>query len=68
MRPGEAIGLTVDDVKQNVVNIKRSVNASGQITEGKNENAKRMVPIGSIARDILDKTIERNDLYNLRTK
>lgn len=68
MRPGEALGLQVDDVKQNIVNIKRSVNASGQITEGKNENARRVVPIGNMTREILDKTIERNERYNLGTK
>ena len=68
MRPGEALGLQVDDVKQNIVNIKRSVNAAGQITEGKNENARRVVPIGNMTREILDKTIERNERYNLGTK
>ena len=68
MRPGEALGLQVDDVKQNIVNIKRSVNASGQITEGKNENARRVVPIGNMTREILDKTIERNERCNLGTK
>lgn len=68
MRPGEALGLQVDDVKQNIVNIKRSVNAAGQITEGKNENARRVVPIGNMTREILDKTIKRNERYNLGTK
>lgn len=68
MRPGEALGLQVDDVRGSIVTIKRSVNASGQITEGKNENARRVVPIGNMTRSILDKTIERNDEYKLHTK
>lgn len=68
MRPGEALGLQVDDVRGSIVTIKRSVNASGQITEGKNENARRVVPIGNMTRAILDKTIERNDEYKLHTK
>lgn len=68
MRPGEALGLQVDDVKQNIVTIKRSVNAAGQITEGKNENARRVVPIGNMTREILNKTIQRNDKYKLNTK
>lgn len=68
MRPGEALGLQVDDVKGSVVTIKRSVNAAGQITEGKNENARRVVPIGNMTRAILDKTIQRNDEYKLHTK
>lgn len=68
MRPGEAFGLQVDDVRGSIVTIKRSVNASGQITEGKNENARRVVPIGNMTRAILDKTIQRNDEYKLHTK
>lgn len=68
MRPGEALGLQVDDVRGSIVTIKRSVNASGQITEGKNENARRVVPIGNMTRAILDKTIQRNNEYKLHTK
>ena len=68
MRPGEALGLQVDDVRGSIVTIKRSVNASGQITAGKNENARRVVPIGNMTRAILDKTIQRNDEYKLHTK
>lgn len=68
MRPGEALGLQIDDVRGSIVTIKRSVNASGQITEGKNENARRVVPIGNMTRAILDKTIQRNDKYKLHTK
>ena len=67
-RPGELLGLTVEDVKGNTIRIKRSVNASGHITEGKNENARRVVPIGNMTREILDKTIQRNDEYKLHTK
>ena len=67
-RPGELLGLTVDDVTGNTIRIKRSVSASGQITEGKNENARRVVPIGNMTREILDKTIQRNDEYKLHTK
>ena len=68
MRPGEALGLQVDDVRGSIVTIKRSVNAAGQITEGKNENARRVVPIGNMTRAILDKTIQRNNEYKLHTK
>lgn len=68
MRPGEALGLQVDDVRGSIVTIKRSVNAAGQITEGKNENARRVVPIGNLTRAILDKTIQRNIENNLQTE
>ena len=68
MRPGEILGLRLEDVKGNTIRIKRSVNASGQITEGKNENARRVIPIGNLTRAILDKTIQRNRENNLQTE
>lgn len=68
MRPGEALGLQIGDVQKDRVVIRRAVNARGYITSGKNENARRMIPIGELASGILRKTIERNDNYNLRTK
>lgn len=68
MRPGEALGLQVDDFKGDRVYIRRAVNARGQITPGKNDNARRMIPIGSLASSILHQTIKRNEDLNLRTK
>lgn len=68
MRPSEALGLQVDDVKGDSVVIRRAVNARGYITDGKNKNARRMIPIGDVASSILRETIKRNEEYNLRTK
>ena len=68
MRPSEALGLQIGDIKGDRVIIRRGVNARGQITEGKNENAKRMIPLGDLASSIIRKTIQRNEDYNLRTK
>ena len=68
MRPGEALGLKVSDFSQDKVTIRRAVNARGFVTEGKNENAKRMIPIGELTSGILRKTIQRNEEYNLRTE
>jgi integrase len=68
MRPGEALGLQVDDVLGSSVRIRRAVNARGKITEGKNENAKRIIPIGALARSILRKTIRRNEDHKLHTE
>ena len=68
LRPGEILGLQVDDIKKDRVYIKRAVNARGHITEGKNENARRMVPIGELAGSIIRQTIKRNDDANLDTK
>ena len=67
MRPGEALGLKVSDFRQDRITIKRAVNARGHITEGKNTNAKRVIPIGELAAGILRKTIKRNEEYNLDT-
>ena len=67
MRPGEALGLKTEDIKPDRVIIRRAINARGHITEGKNENAKRVIPIGDLARSLLHKTIQRNDDLNLRT-
>lgn len=68
MRPGEALGLKFSDFSQDKVIIRRAVNSRGQITEGKNENARRMIPIGELASGILRKTIQRNEDLNLRTE
>lgn len=67
MRPGEALGLKKDDVFGDHVVIRRAVNYRGKITEGKNENARRMVPIGVLASGILKKTIKRNEDHKLHT-
>lgn len=68
MRPGEALGLQVSDIRGDTITIQRAVNYRGKITEGKNENARRVIPIGQTARQILDDTIARNERYNLRTE
>ena len=68
MRPSEALGLQIGDIKGDRVYISRGVNARGHITEGKNRNAKRIIPLGELASSVLRKTIKRNDKYNLRTK
>lgn len=67
MRPGELLGIKTTDIVGNRILIRRAVNVHGQITAGKNENARRVVPIGKTARAILDATIQRNEDYNLRT-
>ena len=68
MRPGEALGLQVSDIDHNRGIIRRAVNARGHITDGKNKNARRMIPIGELASSILRNTIKRNEDYNLRTE
>ena len=67
LRPGEILGLQKEDIQGNRIYIRRAVNARGHITDGKNENARRMVPIGNLAGEILRQTIKRNEEHNLRT-
>lgn len=67
LRPGEILGIQTEDIKGNRIYIRRAVNARGHITDGKNENARRMVPIGELARSILQETIKRNEEHNLNT-
>lgn len=68
MRPGEALGLKVSDISQDRLIIRRAINARGKITDGKNDNARRVIPIGELASGILRKTIQRNEEHNLRTE
>jgi len=67
MRPSEALGLKVSDLHGDSVSIERGINARGHITNLKNKNAKRIVPIGELASGILRQTIRRNEEYNLHT-
>lgn len=60
LRPSECLGLQENDVGENVVYIQRGINDNGDITEGKNKNARRVVPLPPLAKQIIDKTIERN--------
>lgn len=67
LRPGELLGIQVDDIQKGRILVRRAVNARGYITDGKNKNARRMVPIGSLASEIIKQTIKRNEDANLRT-
>ena len=67
MRPGEALGLKVSDIEGDRIIIRRAVNSRGYITEGKNQNARRLVPLNSLASSIIHKVVLRNEDMNLRT-
>lgn len=68
MRPGEALGLKSSDVYKDHVVIRRAVNSRNIVTDGKNENARRVIPIGALAHGLLEKTIARNESYKLHTE
>lgn len=68
MRPGEALGLQISDIEGSSITIKRSINDRGYITPGKNENARRAIPLGATALGILRHTIQRSEALKLNTE
>lgn len=66
MRPGEVYGLKVGDFDGVNITVRRAINARGKITQGKNKNARRTIPLHPIARKLITDTIERNEY--LRTE
>jgi len=60
-RPGEIYGLQKDDFNGMTITIRRAVNEQRVVTEGKNKNAQRIIPLHPFARDLISKTIERNE-------
>ena len=58
VRPGEALGLKWSDIKGDEIFIQRAVNFRGYITEGKTENARRIIPLNAIIKKILDEQRE----------
>lgn len=54
-RPGEIIGLKHEDIDGEYLTIRRAINARGETTPGKNENASRQLKLPAIALEILEK-------------
>lgn len=54
LRPGEGYGLKWSDIKNDQIYINRSISDRGLVTKGKNANAKRIIPISNMIREILD--------------
>ena len=68
LRPGEAYGLQEQDIGAGgILYIRRAVNDEGEITEGKNKNAKRIIPLPPLAAQIIEETIQRNHEANFGT-
>lgn len=53
LRPGELIGLMWEDISGTTVHVRRSINAYGQETKGKNENAVRKFELTVLAQNVL---------------
>lgn len=68
LRPGECLGIQIVDIEDDCVKIRRSINTRNIITGGKNQNARRIIPIGSTAKKILKDVIRRNEDLKLHTK
>lgn len=60
LRTGEVLGIQSGDIRNNVLYISRSVNCRNQITEGKNQNARRCIYLNKIARQIISENQFRN--------
>lgn len=67
LRCGEGLGIQIGDIQGNRLIISRSVTADGQISDCKNRNARRVVPLGDLAMSIIKETIKRNEDCNLHT-
>lgn len=59
LRPGEALGLKWSDLQGNVLTINRSVNYRNQITDCKNDNARRTFALGDLALTVLNEQANR---------
>lgn len=59
LRPGELFGLEWTDIRSDYIKVDRSINALGQVTTGKNRNARRLVPLCSGAKEALLKQWQR---------
>lgn len=68
LRCGEGLGIQIGDIKGDRLIISRSVTANGTVSDCKNRNAKRVIPLGDLAKHILNETIARNERLNLRTE
>lgn len=54
LRPGELIGLRWDDIRGNILTVKRAINTRGEVTTGKNHNALRHFELTPLALAVLD--------------
>lgn len=53
LRRGELCGLKREDIADGMICVRRSINAQGEVTTGKNDNARRAIVISKVAEQIL---------------
>lgn len=54
LRPGELIGLKWDDIRDGVVHLRRAINEYGEVTKGKNDNARRDFALNVFSSAVLE--------------
>lgn len=59
LRPGEVLGLKRDDYQNGVLTIQRSINDRGEITSGKNRNARRVIVCPDEVRDLIETQLQQ---------
>lgn len=60
LRTGEILGIKTTDIQNGVLTISRSINNRNEITDCKNDNARRQIYLNTIARRIINENIVRN--------
>lgn len=58
LRKGEAIGVAWDDINDGILHVSRSVGRGRDISQGKNQNARRVIALPSVALGILSRQRE----------
>ncbi len=58
LRPGEILGLQQSDIFRSTIHIQRSVNIYGEITSGKNDNARRSFELSPMAVKVLQQQLD----------
>lgn len=66
LRPGEMLGLKYEDIGADSFTIKRSVNCARNITECKNKNAQRVIPLSPIVKGLIDR--QRDNTKHLKSE
>jgi len=65
LRPSELCGLQLADIEGENITVRRGINAYGDITNGKNENARRTFKLNSVALSVIDSQRQMLDDYCL---
>lgn len=65
LRPSEILGLQRNDYDNGILTIKRGINERGEITKGKNKNARRVINCPNEVRELIEAQLEvTRDLHS----